>query len=191
MTNGIWLVASAVTEQPVPVEGRYLHIHGLEVPGVVLDDGTVPRYGRKECIACARADNPLAPLAWNLPRFSTAGTVVTKVEWRWGCPKCLMTGSADSEANAHGLTAIHQAEACPATAVVYYHPENPDCYVYRVARHQHLHALFPEDVPTWTGSFRGHKDRSTACPPWCRSRCRPHVFTRAELEPMGALAALD
>lgn len=91
-------------------------------------------------------------------------------EVRWACVYCRSSGRADNPEHAVALTGTHWAWACPATATVYddqplpfvdklgrlHFADGPgDGYVQRVARHQHMHRLYPELVPEWTGGFRG------------------------------------
>lgn len=55
--RGIWLLASGVREERVPVGARYPHICGIEVPGqdleALAEAGEKPKtYWSRDCFAC-------------------------------------------------------------------------------------------------------------------------------------------
>lgn len=149
--KGVWLVAGAALDAPVPVDQGYPHIHGREVPGAKLIDDRAPRYGRKECLACAGADAPLKPLQWVLPAAARTDPTETATQWRFGCLLCRAAGQADSEANANGLLNLHLIEACPATAW------SEEEFELRQLRRQILVDLYPDDVPAYEHPYRPHQ----------------------------------
>lgn len=65
-------------------------------------------------------------------------------EWRWGCLRCLMTGHADSEAQAPALLGFHEMYACPATAT------SAEEFALRIARRKVLERLYPDEVPAYS-----------------------------------------
>lgn len=148
--KGVWLVASKAHGEDAPIDEAYPHIHGIEVPGAQSINGGVPKYARRECLACTEGDVPVKPRVWSVPPEPERTTIAGVAEWRWGCLACGANGAADSETSAHGITNLHRIAACPATAW------SEEEFEARMLRRQTVTRLYPDEVPQYEHPYRPH-----------------------------------
>ncbi len=77
---------------------------------------------------------------------------VGRIEWRWGCVLCRMTGVADNADMAVAFDRFHKRWACPATAVSLDDPV--DGFSARIARRANITSHSPVDVPAYDKQYR-------------------------------------